>query len=170
MRHDAGFGAEGTPDCRPGGGSCANLGLEFFSFASSTSSTSSTSISSTSLALSGVMRPVSSFQRPASRNYPSLLSGRRPDEGRRPERASRARELSSACYFPLYFYPLLLPSRNVRKPLKTNDPCASYPSLESTLLRGALASCRRRETVSRTASRRGRIPLSNRTPAKEPSR
>jgi hypothetical protein len=44
-----------------------------------------------------------------------------------------------------------------------------YPSLEPTPFGGVVAARWPLETVSRTASRRGRIPLSNRTPAKEPS-
>jgi hypothetical protein len=151
MRRDAGPGSEGTLSCAARGGPRANRGLEFPSFASSTSSASSTFF--------------------AFYFYPSLLSSRRrPDEGRRPEREPPARELSPACHLPLYFYPSLLSTRNRCNLLKINDGRACYPSPESGPFGGVVAARWRRETASRTASRRSKIPLSNRTPAKEPSR
>jgi hypothetical protein len=67
-------------------------------------------------------------------------------------------------------YPSLLSSRIRCNLLKTSDGRASYPSLESDPIGGVVAARWPRETVSRTASQRSKIPLSKQMPAKEPSR
>lgn len=104
----------------------------------------------------------------------------RPCSGRGGPRANRGLEFpsfASSTSSASNFYPPLRPSTRKRVTsrircnlLKTKDPGSSYPQMEPAPFGGVAAARWCRETASRTASQRSKIPLSNRTPAKEPSR